>query len=101
MPNTLTLKLPYPFRHLLGEIKSLGGRFDSATKTWSLPDNAENRLLANQLSAAQPPSPTASPEERIRSVATTSVELLNALKLGHFTLCQATADRVVIEQINS
>ncbi len=99
--NTLIIKLPYPFRHLLPEIKSRGGRFDSATKTWSLPDNAENRLLANQLSVAQQPPPTASPEERVRNVAATAVELLNALKLGHFTLCQTTADRVVIEQINS
>ena len=101
MNNTLTLKLPYPFRHLLPEIKSRGGRFDSATKTWSLPDNAENRLLANQLSVAHQPPPTATPEERVRNVAATAVELLNALKLGHFTLCQTTADRVVIEQINS
>jgi hypothetical protein len=97
--NTLIVKLPYPLRHLLPEIKSRGGRFDSATKTWALSDTTENRLLANQLSAAQPPPPTASPEERVRNIATTTVELLNALKLGHFILGTTTLDRVVIEKI--
>jgi hypothetical protein len=99
--NTFIVKLPYPFRHLLPEIKSRGGRFDSATKTWSLLDTAENRLLANRLSTAQSPPPTAAPEERVRNVATVAVELLNGLQIGHFTLCETTADRVVIEQIRA
>ena len=99
-PNSLTIKLPYPMRHLSPEIKSRGGRFDSATKSWSLPDNAENRLLAGQLVAATPPN-SVTPEERVRSVAATAVELLNALKLGQFTLCATTIDRVVIEKITA
>ena len=40
MPNTLTLKLPYPLRHLPPEIKVRCGRFDAESKTWSFPDNA-------------------------------------------------------------
>ncbi len=100
MQNTITIKLPYPFRHLLPEIKSRGGRFDSATKTWSLADTPDNRALAGQLAVSQPSLPTA-PEERIRNVAVVAVELLNGLQVGHFTLCETTADRVVIEQIKA
>jgi len=98
MSNILTFRLPYPLRHLTTEIKSRGGRFDSTSKTWSLPDNADNRLLTDQLIVPSP-KPNAVPEERVREVATIAVELLNALKLGHFTLCETTSDRVVIEKI--
>jgi hypothetical protein len=98
MNNTLTLKLPYPLRHLLPEIKARGGRFDAASKTWSLPDNPDNRLLADQV-AVPPSMPNASPEERVRNVATVAAELLTGLKLGQFTVCETTANRVVIENI--
>jgi len=98
MPNSIIFKLPYPFRHLTGEIKKRGGRFDSTTKTWSLPDNSDNHVLISQIEVP-PPKPEVTTEDRVRGIATVAVELLNGLKLGHFTLCQATADRVVIEQI--
>jgi|ERR1700677_2963227 len=100
MQTTITFKLPYPFRHLLPEIKARGGRFDSMSKTWSLEDTFDNRELARQL-ATPPPIQTATPDERVRGVAAVALELLNGLQIGHFTLCATTVDRVVIEKITA
>ncbi len=91
--STITLNVPYPKRHLTTEIKLRGGKFDATTKSWALEDNQENRQLAEII---QRPSTGPTPEERVRNVAATAVELLNALGQRKYRLAES-GSRIVIE----
>jgi hypothetical protein len=91
--NTIEITLPYQKRHLRPEIKERGGKFNTETKNWSIPDTAENRELA-QLIQRPVIGPTA--EDRVTNVASTCVDLLNGLKHRRYRLVEAR-DRIVIE----
>jgi len=94
--SKLTFKIPYALRHLQSEVKNRGGRFQADDKTWTLDENEANEELVSRISMPSP-SPAAPPAERVRNVAETAAELLNALKIGHFKLIEATPSRIVIQ----
>jgi hypothetical protein len=98
--QTITVKVPFTHRHLHGEIKVLGGRFNSELKTWSLPESDEARALAQKLSVPMP-ALKAPPSERVRNVVNTALDLLNGLRVGRFVLIEASENRVVIERSQS
>jgi hypothetical protein len=74
--ETITIRVPYHHRHLHPEIKARGGRFDSASKTWNLPDTEPNRALAEEI---QRPISAPTHEERVQNVLNVCVDLLNSL----------------------
>src|SRR5271170_7703799 len=96
--NTITLKLPYGYRHLLQEIKALGGRFNAENKSWTIPDCDESQALAIKLSTPLP-SPKAPPSERVKNIANVSLELLNGLRIGRYQLTDVSENRVLIERV--
>jgi hypothetical protein len=97
--TTIRINLPYNYRHLRPEIKNRGGQFDPDTEQWVLPDNLENQALLAQIKSR--PKPLASPQERVASVAKTSVELLNALRVGEYKLREVSLTKIVIESAPS
>ena len=91
--NSIQIHLPYQQRHLNSEVKQRGGKFDSRSKLWSLPDTTENREFA-ELIRRPVSGPTA--QDRVGNVAQTCVALLNALNHRNFRLIEA-GDKIVIE----
>jgi hypothetical protein len=91
--NTIAVAIPYAKRHLRHEVKSRGGKFQSEKEIWILPDNPENQELAELI---QKPITGPTPQERVTNVLTTTVELLNGLKISRKYKLAESGDRIVI-----
>ena len=91
--SNLIVIVPYQRRHLTQEIKLRGGIFDSTTKTWTLADNQDNRVLADLI---QKPLAGPTPEERAQNNANLAVALLNALRYRKYRLVES-GNRIVLE----
>jgi hypothetical protein len=98
--NTITIRVPFALRHMLPDIKAAGGRFDSQSKTWTLPDTLVSRSVAEKF-APPPPRLDETPEERVRSVSRVAADLLSGLNEGRFVIIESTARRVVLEKAPS
>jgi hypothetical protein len=92
----LEIHVPYSMRNMNTEIKLRSGFFDPTTKLWNLPDTEDNRSFALKFDSK--PKAKATTEERIQAVAQTSVELLNALRIGQFQLLEVSPKRIVIQE---
>jgi hypothetical protein len=91
--NTIEIAIPHLKRHLRPEVKSRGGKFQPEKENWILPDNPENRQLVDLI---QKPITGPTPEERVKNVLNTTVELLNALNIARKYKLAESGDRIVI-----
>lgn len=81
-PATFEVFVPYTQKTLNPEIKHRGGRWNSETRKWILPDNQENRTFARTIHPL--PSRDLPPDERVAAIAQNAVSQLNALGAGEF-----------------
>jgi hypothetical protein len=91
--KTIEIDIPFQKRYLRAEVKERGGKYNSETKMWYLADTGDNRELIELINR---PVTGPTPDDRVANVASTSVELLNALKHRRYRLVEA-GDRIVIE----
>jgi hypothetical protein len=91
--NLISINVPYAKRHILPELRINGGKFDSDTKTWILPDSPEARTLKE---IAERRVAVPAPTERITNIAKLTIDLLNSLKYREFKIVEV-GNRIVLE----
>ena len=91
--NLISINVPYAKRHILPELRINGGKFDSDTKTWILPESPEARTLKELVERRLA---GASQKERINNILKLAVDLLNAVNYRKYQISEVDS-RIVLE----